>query len=238
MATIMSHKETNTVIDADGKETTTVKESTTKYEPCAEPDYIKLYTNMWCEFNQIPINWRPLFLELVAKMTYCDANDLKHSQIVQTGSIFGDAIKERLDIGQRQYQKGIKALVECGAIRKIENRRGVYQVNPSYAGRGEWKYNPKLARGGVEDLIATFNFKEGTVDVDVVWGDDGKDTELNETYRKGLGVSKKNNATLKTIKKTKTKKDSPQQEQQEDDQIPGQLDLEHWDDNMEDAINE
>ena len=197
MATIQSKTEIQIHEDAEGNVTQTTVETTKKIERSTEPDFIKLYTNMWCEFNKIPITWRPLFIELISKMTYCDSKDLKHSQIVQTGSIFGDTIKEHLGIGQRQYQKGLKALCDCGAIRKIENRRGVYQVNPSYAGRGEWKYNPRLARGGVEDLKATFDFKKGTVDIDVVWADDGTDNDYNQTNREGLNVKPEDNTVMK-----------------------------------------
>ena len=45
--------------------------------------------------------------------------------------------------------KGLKALVDCGAIRKIS--RGFYQVNPRYAARGIWHYNGRKKQGGVED---------------------------------------------------------------------------------------
>ncbi len=65
------------------------------------------------------------------------------------------------------YLNGLKALCDCGAIRKVN--RGVYQINPSYAGRGTWKYNPSLKQGGIEKLVATFNFTEGTVDTNAVW---------------------------------------------------------------------
>lgn len=205
MSTIQTIKEVQAYTDEDGNTTQTTKETTRKVERSTEPDYIKLYTQMWCEFNQIPITWRPLFLELISKMTYCDSKDLKHSQIVQTGSIFGDTIRDNLGIGQRQYQKGLKALVDCGAIRKIENRRGVYQINPSYAGRGEWKYNPRLARGGVEDLKATFNFANHSVDLSVVWADDGTNNPMNEDMRKGLGVTADNGTVLKTAKIKKAK---------------------------------
>lgn len=202
MATIQSKKEVQTFQDSEGNITQTIVESTTEIQKLKEPDFIKVYTNMWCEFNKIPITWRPLFIELVSRMTYCNSKDLEHSQIVQTGSIFGEAIQNSLNIGQRQYQKGLKVLVECGAIRKIQNRRGIYQINPNYAGRGEWKYNPKLARGGIEDLKATFGFKNHTVNVEITWADDGTDNKMNQIYRNGLNVKSENNTVMKTITQT------------------------------------
>ena len=163
-----------------------------------EPDYIKIYTRMWCEFNQIPIRCRPLFMALVSRMTYCNANDLNHSQIIQTGSIFREAIQEELGIQRSQYQSLLRDLVKCGAIKKIANHRGIYQVNPSYAGKGEWKYNPRLDRGGVEDLKAIFSMRDHEVDVSIVWADDGQDSKFNDTYRHGLNVSADDNTILKT----------------------------------------
>jgi hypothetical protein len=190
-----------------------MRRSTLKFEKSKEPDYIKLYTNVWCEFNQIPIQWRTLFLELVSRMTYCNAEDLKHSQLVYTGKPFNDDIANALGIGIRQYQKGIKSLCECNAIKKIS--RGVYQINPTYAGRGEWKYNPKLRRGGVEDLVSTFNFKTGEVDTRIVWADDGCDDDINKIYRDGLGVSKDDQTTMK----------SKYQPAQHEEQLQGQLSI-------------
>lgn len=196
MASITSFKETTTVIDETGKEQTTVKETTKSVQRSLEPDYVKLYTNMWCEFNEIPLVYRDLFLQLVIRMTYCNAQDLGHSQLVNTGKPWSDDIMQSLGWKQRMYQKGLKALCDCNAIKQVS--RGVYQISPLYAGKGEWKYNPSLARGGVEDLVATFSFKDKKVETKVIWADDGTDTPINGAYREGLNVSKNNHTVLKT----------------------------------------
>ena len=197
---IISSRETCTIIDANGKEQTTTKESTRSIQRNMEPDYIKLYTKMWCEFNNIPVPYRDLFLELVTRMTYCNSRDLKNSQLVNTGKPWSDAIMNALGWKQRMYQKGLRALCDCGAIRQVS--RGVYQINPEYAGRGEWKYNPRLERGGVEDLVATFKFSSGTVDTKIVWADNGEDSDFNQIYREGLGVKAKDGTVLKSTVKT------------------------------------
>ena len=143
-------------------------ETTKKLEKSTEPDFIKLYTRMWCEFNGIPECHRALFLELATRMSYCNKTDLGASQIVYTGEPNASAICQAIGWKQKDsLMKGLKALVNCGAIRKLN--RAVYQINPSYAGRGEWKYNPRLDRGGVEDLVATFNLRKGTVETQIVW---------------------------------------------------------------------
>lgn len=187
MAIIKSEIQTDVIIDSNGKETSTTVEKTVKIEHSNEPDYIKLYTNMWCEFNEIPNQWRLLFFELVTRMTYANSSDPKNSQIVATGGMIRDAICKSLGWKQNMYQKGLKALKDVGAIK--QRSKGFYQVNPSYAGKGEWKYNPRLKRGGVEDLIATFNFKDKTVESEIIWADDGASTNTNKFFREMLNTS-------------------------------------------------
>lgn len=187
--------QTTTQIDADGNESTTIFEKTTNIQRNSEPDYIKLYTRMWCEYNGIPTTYRSLFLELVTRMTYCSTADLGNSQLVNTGKPWSESIMHVLGWQKAMYQRGLRELCECGAIRKVG--KGVYQVNPQYAGKGEWKYNPRLERGGVEDLVATFHFADGTVNTQITWADDGQDSDINQTYRQGLGVSARSQAVLK-----------------------------------------
>ena len=188
--------ETVTREDADGNVTSSTVETTTNIQRNDEPDYIKLYTKMWCEFNDIPMAYRELFLQLVTRMSYCNSNNLNGSQLVNTGKPWSDDIMAVLKWKKAMYQRGLKVLCECNAIRKVG--RGVYQINPQYAGRGEWKYNPRLERGGIEDLVATFNFREGTVNTKIVWADDGEDSPINEAYRQGMGVSAKQETILKS----------------------------------------
>lgn len=173
---MITKTEIHTREDADGNITTDTKETTISKE--SEPDYIKLYTRTWCEFNQIPVPFRELFLLLAQKMSYCKTSDLKNSQIVYTGTPIKEEIMETLNWGDSMYQKGLKKLTEKGAIKRIA--RGVYQINPSYAGRGGWKYNPNLEQGGIKDLIATFNFTDKTVHTQILWADDGKNTDTDQ----------------------------------------------------------
>ena len=191
-----TEKQTTIQEDADGNIKTSSVEKVTNIQRNDEPDYIKLYTKMWCEFNGIPIAYRELFLQLVTRMTYCNSADLGNSQLVNTGKPWSTSIMRALNWKDRMYQKGLKALCECEAIKKVG--RGVYQINPQYAGRGEWKYNPRLERGGIEDLVATFNFREGTINTKIVWADNGEDSPMNEAYRQGMGVSAKQETILKS----------------------------------------
>ena len=192
MAKRFLQKEVHTKEDSDGNITSDTKE--TVVEVLQEPDYIKLYTKMWCTFNEIPEVYQKLFLELVMRMTYCNSNDLEHSQLVNTGKPWSDEIQKAMGWKANMYQKGLKALCDFGAIKKVN--RGVYQINPQFAGKGSWKYNPKLNQGGVKDLVATFNFKDKTVQQTITWADNGENDDINEMYRDGLGVTKEQETVL------------------------------------------
>lgn len=208
MATIKTKKEIQTFEDSEGNITKTTMETTVKLEKCKEPDFIKIYTDMWCEFNRIPSKWRGLFLQLAIRMTYCKLstgngkNGEEGGQLVNTGKPFSDEICRALGWmvkdgkTSNQLMQGLRELCKCNAIKKIN--RGVYQINPKYAGKGEWKYNPKADRGGVESLIAQFNFADHDVKTEVVWADDGNKSSMNESYREGLGVDAKDKAVLQT----------------------------------------
>ena len=172
---------THTTEDAEGNITTqtTHKEKNISYRN-PEPDYIKIYTNMWLEFNQIPLSVRPLFYELAIRMTYADASNPESSQLVYTMQPVRNVICQSLNIKDNMFSKHLNTLVKCNAIRKIS--RGVYQINPQYAGRGEWRYNPRLKRGGLENLIAYFNFKEKDVKTKVIWASDDEKALDGEPY--------------------------------------------------------
>ena len=182
-------------VDENGVETTSEVTKSVMYERNDEPDYIKIYTKMWLEMNEIPQAYRGLFLELVGYMTYSYAPDLRKSQTVYTGKPYSESICKRLGWGQKMYEKALKGLVDCGAISRLY--RGVYQINPNYAGKGEWLYNPKLSRGGIKDLKATFGLKDKTAEVQIIWADDGADDDFNGMYREGMGVKPSDETVLK-----------------------------------------
>lgn len=205
MSSYISKKEIRTTEDMDGNISTTTLETTKKIEKITEPDYIKIYTAMWCEYNQIPTAWRDLFLQLAVRMTYCKlegGHASEGGQLVNVGKPFGDDIcralgwKVKPDKTSNQLMLGLRELCRCNAIKKVH--RGVYQINPQYAGKGEWKYNPNAQRGGVENLIAHFNFKNGSVHTQIEWADDGTDCPVNTEMRNGLEVPAGSSATLYT----------------------------------------
>lgn len=136
-----------------------------------EPDYIKIYTRMWFDFKQFPTKYRELFLQLAIRMSYCNAIKPNQSQVVAVIGVIKDEIMEAC--GWKTVDpltKGLKSLCDCGAIRRTS--RGCYQINPEFAGKGPWRYDPKLERGGVKDLVTTFHFGNGTVETDIFYADE------------------------------------------------------------------
>lgn len=103
-----------------------------------EPDYIKIYTGVWRENNQIPEKWRPLFMELATRMAGAEPltkSEADGGQLVYTREPYKTYICNALGIQSRQYQRGLADLCRCNAVKKVS--RGVYQVNPQYAVRGK-----------------------------------------------------------------------------------------------------
>lgn len=210
-----STKELETRIDENGNEQTTIIEKIKKRERSSEPDYIKLYTRVWCEFNQIPDRARPLFLELVCHMSYANTNEKDGGQLVATGGPVQESICKKLNITRSTYQRYLRDLCECNAIRSIS--RGYYQISPNYAGRGEWKYNPRLNRGGVEELVATFKLNvngEKSCNTTIVWADNGESTEMNKIYRK-MTDSKPGDQTVMSVRSIDILCDEEEEEQED-----------------------
>jgi len=196
----MHKTEIHSIEDAEGNVQTTTKETLTKFQRSEEPDYIKLYTEIWTRFNGIPPAYRGLFLELATRMSYANSSSPNEAQVVYVFKQVRENIMAKLGWKLAMLKKGLTELVKCNAIKRLSN--GIYQINPTYAGKGEWKYNPKLQQGGIEDIIATFSFKNKTVDTQIVWADDGTKSELNDLYRQGLNVCPDQEAVLKTTTAT------------------------------------
>lgn len=195
--------ETHTHTDADGN-TTTSEKATLLKKVDPEPDYIKLYTKMWLDFSGIssaPL--QKVFMLLVARMTYTDLGEKEGGQLVQTGYPTSDEIMKTMGwTSRRSYQAALKQLCELNALRRV--RRGVYQVNPSYAGKGPWHYDPKAERGGVDKLIAKFQMlKDGSksVETEITFSNNGTDdSDLANSMREGLGINKNDLTSLITTR--------------------------------------
>lgn len=157
-----------TTEDAQGNITTNTTREVFSIKKNEEPDYIKLYTRMWCEFNGIPDKYHQLFLSLACRMTYANLGSATGGQIVHTVGHAGAEIMAECGWKNKDsLYKGLQKLCDCGAIIKLG--RGEYQINPQYAGKGPWHYNARLEQGGVADLVAKFSFRDKQVQTKITW---------------------------------------------------------------------
>ena len=144
---------------ADGNVTVDTAVVTQAIRKNEEPDYVKLYIDGWRGANGIPARYRQLFLSLAMRMDYANiergGDPDEGGQIVCVMGRCREALLRECGWnGDDALCKGLKALVDCGALRKIS--RGFYQINPRYAARGTWHYSSRKNQGGVENLLAAF----------------------------------------------------------------------------------
>lgn len=149
--------------DAGGNVTIDTAVVTRAIGKSEEPDYVKVYVDGWRRSGGIPDRYRQLFLCLAMRMTYakCDRVGAMDDggQIVYVVGPDRKAILAECGWSRDDALcKGLKALVGCGALRKVS--RGVYQVDPRYAARGKWHYNSREKQGGIKNLAESFALSE------------------------------------------------------------------------------
>jgi len=130
-----------------------------------EPDYIKIYCSVWSTFEGIPTQYHGLFYQIAIRMSYCNANNLGESQLVVLSKPIFDQICLNLGMKRSTLYTGLNVLMQKGAIKRV--CKGTYQVNPRFAGKGEWKFNKAANRGGIEKFIAKFDFINRTNEIEL-----------------------------------------------------------------------
>lgn len=127
-----------TVISVDDK-TGEVKSMSTTYvsAPQREPPYFKVYMDALKVLRGIPLYCWPVLIWLLGRIPY--ANDDPCFE-------FGNPMRQRaageLQIKISQVNHAVSDLVKSGAI--LRAGRGLYQFNPVFFARGEWKDIQKL----------------------------------------------------------------------------------------------
>lgn len=195
-------------------------ERTWTMEKSGEPDFVKLYPEAWMPKKKtlaedespagkktaaarrknagdgedtahlkLPAAYRFLFFVLAARMDYCDSDDLAHSQLVITGEPYRDEILEIMGWSDRDsLQKGLRALCECNAIRKVS--RGCYQINPRFASKGQWKYNPRIPQSNVEGLKKYYDDEQAEARGNQEQEEKEKKKEARKNRKKSPGTRK------------------------------------------------
>lgn len=131
-----------TVISVDDA-TGEVKSMSTTYvsAPQSEPAYLKLYFDGLTELRAMPLYCWPVLLWLLGRMPYANVDPCFE---------FGTPMRQRaageLGVKISQVNHAVSDLVKCGAI--LRAGRGLYQFNPVFFARGEWKDIQKLRSCG------------------------------------------------------------------------------------------
>lgn len=121
-----------------------------------EPDFIKLYLNTVCVFKGLSQSATPVLFEFCKYMTYANNAD---GQIIMINSYIKEKISEELNLSVKRINQVLTSIIKSGIFKRIENKRGIYIVNPYIIGKGEWK--------DIKELRANFNFNTGDIELDI-----------------------------------------------------------------------
>lgn len=131
-----------TVISVDDT-TGEVKSMSSMYvsAPQREPPYLKLYLDGLEELRRVPLYCWPILLWLLGRIPYANGD-----QCFEFGNPMRQRAAEELEVKISQVNHAVSDLVKCEAI--LRAGRGLYQFNPVFFARGEWKDIQKLRSFG------------------------------------------------------------------------------------------
>lgn len=154
------------------EETTTIRTVTER-----EPDYIKLYVDMICVFNEIENSFSKVILEFSKYINYADNSE---GGILEITSFRKEHIAKACNVSVSRINQAITAFVKKNIFMPYlksdgTKQRGVYIVNPYIIAKGKWE--------NIKKLRATFDFMEKTIKPEInqftVEDFIEKDTEIN-----------------------------------------------------------
>lgn len=131
-----------TVISVDDA-TGEVKSALTTYvsAPQREPPYLKVYMDKLKGLQGMPLYCWPVLLFLLERIPYANVD-----QSFEFGNPMRQRLADELGVKIGQVNHAVSDLVKCGAI--LRAGRGLYQFNPVFFARGEWKDIQKLRSCG------------------------------------------------------------------------------------------
>lgn len=165
-----------------------IKEETTTIRTVAErePDYIKLYVDMICVFNEIEGSFSKVLLEFSKYISYADE---KKGGLLEITSFRKQNIAEACNVSVSRINQAITAFVKKNIFMPYTKsdgvkQRGVYIVNPYIIAKGKWE--------NVKKLRATFDFIEKTFSADISTQKDISDflNEVEEEVEKEIKQEK------------------------------------------------
>lgn len=105
--------------------------------PKHEPPYLKLYLDGLVGLRRVPLYCWPVLLWLLGRIPYANGE-----QCFEFGTPMRKRAAGELGVKISQVNHAVSDLVKCEAI--LRAGRGLYQFNPVFFARGEWKDIQKL----------------------------------------------------------------------------------------------
>lgn len=131
----------------------------------AEPPFIKLYLDCLCNFKGLSKSLNPILLEFLRYMTYANTQDPSGGQIIYLNAQLKRNIASATGKTVKRIEQAITDFVKTGVFRRIAT--GTYQVSADLFGKGDWK--------DIKNIRATFDFKNGTVEAEMITDDEPTD---------------------------------------------------------------
>lgn len=116
-----------------------ITSSSTTYvsSPQVEPAYVKVYMGGLEELRKMPLYCWPVLLQMLEMVPYANVE-----QCFEFGGQRRRRVAEDIGVNVSRVNHAVSDLVKCGAI--LRAGRGLYQFNPAFFARGEWKDIQKL----------------------------------------------------------------------------------------------
>lgn len=120
----------------------------------SEPEYIKLYLNCVCTFKGLNKALSPILIAFCSYMTWADSKHEK--QVIFMNSYTKEQVGKDVGVTVDRVNQALRDITKADIFRKIEGKRGVYEVNPYIIARGKWT--------DIKNLRANFDFMNGTIE--------------------------------------------------------------------------
>lgn len=107
----------------------------------SEPPYVKMYFDGIQSIRSIPLYCWPVLMWLLRLMPYANADP-----VFEFGAPMRKRAAGELEVSVSRVDHAVSDLLKCGVLLRVD--RGLYQFNPAFFARGEWKDIQKLRSNG------------------------------------------------------------------------------------------
>lgn len=109
--------------------------------PQSEPPYVKVYFDSFSRLRSVPLYCWPVLWWMMRMLPYANADP-----VFEFGAPMRRKAAAELGVSAGRVDHAVSELLKCGVLLRVE--RGLYQFNPLFFARGEWKDIKKLRSSG------------------------------------------------------------------------------------------